>query len=73
MDFLFLFSKYIKHTILQSTVLRHAVHVFKYKYIILILAVFKEKKTSTLLKSLEKIKAKLLREVLFSLCKFIFE
>lgn len=65
MDFLFLISKYIKHTILQSTVLRHTVHVFKYKYIILILAVFKEKEDQHFIKKFRKIKAKLLREVLF--------
>lgn len=57
---------YIKHTILQSTVLRHTVHVFKYKYIILtLLAVFKEKEDQHFIKKFRKIKAKLLREVIF--------
>lgn len=57
MNFLFLISKYIKHTILQSTVLRHAVHVFKYKYIILILAVFKEKEDQHFIKKFRKNKS----------------
>lgn len=46
---------------------------FNTNIFVLILAVFKEKNNSTLLKSLEKIKAKSFREVIFTLWKFIFE